>query len=65
MKQALIMKHVVEFKPNFDFSQRESAINNEASNIMQTLRKRGFYPLGFDVTNKNDRTATITVRYNI
>lgn len=65
MKQTLSLKHIVKFKPTSTFSERESFINNEISNILETLKNRGFYPLGFEITNKNGSSATIIVKYNI
>lgn len=64
MKQTNSLKHTVKFEPTFGFSQREALINSEASKIMQVLRSRGFYPLGFEVINKNNSSATIVVEYN-
>lgn len=65
MNQTLSLKHIVKFKPTSTFSERESFINNEISNILETLKNRGFYPLGFEITNKNGSSATIIVKYNI
>jgi hypothetical protein len=65
MKQTLSLKHIVKFKPTSSFSERESLINNEVSNILETLRNRGFYPLGFEIKNKNGNSATVVVEYNI
>jgi len=65
MNQTFTLKHIVNFQPNYGFSQRESLINSEAARIIRVLRERGFYPLGFEVTNKNDKTATVSVTYNV
>jgi len=59
----LTLTHKTEFKPNSSFMERESLINTETLKIMDTLRQKGFYPLEHTVTNKNDKTATITVAY--
>jgi hypothetical protein len=63
MKQNLNLTHKVTFKPGSSFSERESLINKEILNINDVLRKRGFYPLNSNVTNKNDKHATIVVVY--
>lgn len=58
------LKHIVQFRPNSTFNEREASINTEILKIMDTLRQRGFYPNGNEVLNKNDKTATILISYN-
>jgi hypothetical protein len=57
--------HTTTFKPNASFSERESSINNDLLRIMDVLRQRGFYPLGHQITNKNNTSATIVVSYRL
>ena len=58
------IRHTVEFKINSSFNERESLINNEILKRMDLLRQKGFYPIGHEVANKNDKTATIIISYN-
>lgn len=53
----------VYFQPGSSFAQRENTLNKEILKIQQTLRNRGFYPIGHTINAKTDSKASITFNY--
>lgn len=65
MKQKLTHKYTtfVHFKPGSNFAQRESTLNQQITFIQESLKNRGFYPLGFEINTKSDTKASVTFKY--
>jgi len=63
MQQTLTMIHETKYPSGTSYAKREAAINNDLISIQNTLRTRGFYMLGHDVTSKTDTKAVIKVLY--
>ena len=65
MNTILSHTHNVIFKEGSSFSERESLLNKEVLSLQETLRNRGFYPLGHEVLNRNNTKATISIAYQV
>jgi hypothetical protein len=53
----------IHFKLGSTFAERESTLNQQISIIQESLRNRGFYPLGFNINTKSDTKASVTFNY--
>jgi hypothetical protein len=65
MNDILSYNHSVLFTEGSSFSERESLLNKEILKLQETLRNRGFYPLGHEILNKNNTKATVSMAYKV
>jgi hypothetical protein len=65
MKQRQPSKYTtfIHFKPGSSFAQRESFLNQQITSIQESIKSKGFYPLGFNINVKSDAKASVTFSY--
>lgn len=63
MPQPTVMIHETKFPTGTSFATREMLVNRDLVSIQNTLRSRGFYMLGSEITSKTDTKAVIKITY--